>query len=119
MNTAETPENCIETVEKFVNTKYSNNKEYNPTLYQPFEFPLGHRARICNFVHELSHLKSKAKQKGIEKSQKRKHKSSFSKVSVACKKFKNQDEQEPMDLIPYSFAPLILFLVPYTLDLLP
>ena len=24
-----------------------------------------------------------------------------------------------MDLIPYSFAPLILFLVPYTLDLLP
>ena len=25
----------------------------------------------------------------------------------------------PMDLISYSFAPLILFLVPYTLDLLP
>ena len=24
-----------------------------------------------------------------------------------------------MDHIPYSFAPLILFLVPYTLDLLP
>ena len=24
-----------------------------------------------------------------------------------------------MDLIPYSFAPLVLFLVPYTLDLLP
>ena len=24
-----------------------------------------------------------------------------------------------MDLIPYSLAPLILFLVPYTLDLLP
>ena len=24
-----------------------------------------------------------------------------------------------MDLIPYSFAPLILFHVPYTLDLLP
>ena len=24
-----------------------------------------------------------------------------------------------MDLIPYSFAPLISFLVPYTLDLLP
>ena len=24
-----------------------------------------------------------------------------------------------MDLIPYSFAPLILFLVQYTLDLLP
>ena len=24
-----------------------------------------------------------------------------------------------MDLIPYSFAPLILFLIPYTLDLLP
>ena len=24
-----------------------------------------------------------------------------------------------MDLIPYSFAPLILFLVPYTLDFLP
>ena len=24
-----------------------------------------------------------------------------------------------IDLIPYSFAPLILFLVPYTLDLLP
>ena len=24
-----------------------------------------------------------------------------------------------MDLIPYSFAPLILFLVPYTLNLLP
>ena len=24
-----------------------------------------------------------------------------------------------MDLIPYSFVPLILFLVPYTLDLLP
>ena len=26
---------------------------------------------------------------------------------------------QAMDLIPYSFAPLILFLVPYTLDLLP
>ena len=26
---------------------------------------------------------------------------------------------QPMDLIPYSLAPLILFLVPYTLDLLP
>ena len=25
----------------------------------------------------------------------------------------------PMDLIPYSFAPLILFLVPYTLDFFP
>ena len=24
-----------------------------------------------------------------------------------------------MDLIPYSFAPRILFLIPYTLDLLP
>ena len=26
---------------------------------------------------------------------------------------------DAMDLIPYSFAPHILFLVPYTLDLLP
>ena len=24
-----------------------------------------------------------------------------------------------MDLIPYSFAPLVLFIIPYTLDLLP
>ena len=28
-------------------------------------------------------------------------------------------EYPAMDLIPYSFAPLILFRVPYTLDLLP
>ena len=102
MNTAETPQNCIGKVEKFVNTRYSNNKEYNPTLCQPFEFPPGHRARICNFVNELSHLKSKAKQKGIEKSQKRKHKSFCSRVSVACKKSKNEDEQELIDLTSTS-----------------
>ena len=29
------------------------------------------------------------------------------------------DEEEAMDLFPYSFAPLILFRVSYMLDLLP
>ena len=101
MKTGETPQNCIEKIERFVNARYSNNKEYNPTLCQPFEFPPGHRARICNFVNELSHLRSKAKQKIIP--QKRKHKSR-ARVSVACKKprSKNQDDQEPIDLTSSS-----------------
>lgn len=89
MNTTEIPRNCIEKVEKFVNT---NDKEYNPTLCQPFEFPPGHKIRISNFVSELNHLRAKAKQKDIEKSQKRKRKGFSSRVSVACKKSKSQDE---------------------------
>ena len=32
---------------------------------------------------------------------------------------KGKQREYPLDLIPYSFAPLILFLVPYMLDLLP
>ena len=33
--------------------------------------------------------------------------------------YRNSVDAFLMDLIHYSFAPLILFLVPYTLDLLP
>ena len=98
MNTTETPRNCIEKVETFVNIRHSNNKEYNPTLCQPFEFPPGHRSRISKFVSELNHLRAKTKEKDIEKSRKRKCKGFSSRVSVACKKSKNQDEHEPIDL---------------------
>ena len=40
-------------------------------------------------------------------------------VTCAAVKGQGNHGRPPMDLIPYSFAPLILFLVPYTLDLLP
>ena len=53
MDTSESPKNTIHKVESFINKRFSNKPEYNPTLLLPFEFPPGHRAQISNFVHEL------------------------------------------------------------------
>ena len=66
MNTSETPKNAIEKVESFINKKFSDKPEYNPTLSLPFEFPPGHRARICNFIQELKQLRENAKRKTKE-----------------------------------------------------
>lgn len=66
MDTSETPKNAIEKVESFISKKFSDKPEYNPTLSQPFEFPPGHRARICNFIQELKMLQENAKRKAID-----------------------------------------------------
>ena len=63
MDTSETPKNTIHKVESFINKRFSNKPEYNPTLLLPFEFPPGHRAQISNFVHELKKVQENAKRK--------------------------------------------------------
>ena len=81
MNTSETPKNAIEKVESFINKKFSGKPEYNPTLSQPFEFPPGHRARMCNFIRELKMLRENAKRKA-KSSKKRKISRSHAELSA-------------------------------------
>ena len=53
--------------------KFSSNVEYIPgpsVLSSPFEFPLGHRDRICHFVRELRYIeKENTKSKKLLKSE--------------------------------------------------
>ena len=65
MNTSEGPKNTIEKVESFITKRFSGKPEYNPTLSLPFEFPPGHRARICNFIQELRKLRENTKRKSV------------------------------------------------------
>ena len=84
MNTSETPKNAIEKVESFINKKFSDKPEYNPTLSLPFEFPPGHRARICNFIQELKQLRENAKRKTVanhKSSKRRKISRSYAELS--------------------------------------
>lgn len=59
MDTSEKQGNLIEKIESFIEKKYADNSEHNPFPSRPFEFPPGHRVRICNFVRELKKLREK------------------------------------------------------------
>ena len=48
--------NLISKVENYIDRKFSGNLEYmhdSSMLSSPFEFPPGHRDRICHFVREI------------------------------------------------------------------
>lgn len=50
--------NSIEIIEKFIQKKFSSRTDHNPfTSDMPFEFPPGHRVRICNVIKEIRQLK--------------------------------------------------------------
>ena len=45
------PGNSIAQIEGFIARKYNGDPRFNPTV--DFEFPPGHRIRICNFVCDI------------------------------------------------------------------
>ena len=59
MDISENPGNSIELIEKYISERYPKDPRYcnNPDsdilLAKPFEFPPGHRIRICNFICAL------------------------------------------------------------------
>ena len=60
MDTSENPGNSISKIEQYIERKFSGNTEYvhDPSLpFSPFEFPPGHRDRICHFIHEVKTIK--------------------------------------------------------------
>ena len=57
MDTSDKEHNSIDKIEKFIQLKYANSAKHNPFPSPPFEFPPGHRIRICNFVKEVKKLK--------------------------------------------------------------
>lgn len=57
MDTSDKEHNSIDKIEKFIQRKYANSAEHNPFPSPAFEFPPGHRIRICNFVKEVKKLK--------------------------------------------------------------
>ena len=58
MDTSEKPGNSIEKIEKFIQKKFAHDVDHNPCpSLVPFEFPPGHRTRICNFIKEIRQLK--------------------------------------------------------------
>ena len=56
MDISDNPGNSIELIEKYISERYPKDPRYcnNPDsdilLAKPFEFPPGHRIRICNFI---------------------------------------------------------------------
>ena len=60
---------CISTVEEYIERRHKKNSDMlppcclpEPVSSSPFEFPPGHRVRICNFIQEVKQLyKSKLK----------------------------------------------------------
>jgi len=58
MNITEKSGNSIEIIEKYIQRKYTTSKDHNPFPgTMAFEFPPGHRIRICHFVKEVRKLK--------------------------------------------------------------
>ena len=53
MDTSDKEHNSIDKIEKFIQRKYANSAAHNPFSSPTFEFPPGHRIRICNFVKEV------------------------------------------------------------------
>jgi len=54
MDISEKSGNSIEKIEKFIQKKFATSPYHNPfPAMMPFEFPPGHRLRICNFVKEV------------------------------------------------------------------
>ena len=62
MDISESTGNSINKIELYIQRKFSDNHEYihdSSMLSSPFEFPPGHRDRICHFVQEVRALKDK------------------------------------------------------------
>ena len=57
LDISDNPDNGIAKVVGFINKRFVNNPDHNPTLLVPFEFPPGHQERIRNFVKELKCLR--------------------------------------------------------------
>ena len=53
MDTSDKEHNSIDKIEKFIQRKYANSAAHNPFPSPTFEFPPGHRIRICNFMKEV------------------------------------------------------------------
>jgi len=58
MDTGDDENNSMTKIEKYIDKHYKNNPDMCPTISSsgtelPFEFPPGHRIRICNFVEEV------------------------------------------------------------------
>ena len=56
MDTSDKEHNSIDKIEKFIQRKYANSAAHNPFSSPTFEFPPGHRIRICNFVKEVERV---------------------------------------------------------------
>ena len=56
MDTSDKEHNSIDKIEKFIQRKYANSAAHNPFPSPTFEFPPGHRIRICNFVKEVERV---------------------------------------------------------------
>ena len=55
MDITDSPGNSIRGIETYIGSKFPDNEEYyhNRCISLPFEFPPGHRKRICNFINEI------------------------------------------------------------------
>ena len=80
MDTSETEGNSISTIENFIQRKYANCTKHNPFPSSPFEFPPGHRIRICNFVKEVKKLRE-ANVKRVGQDERKRSKSACNVVS--------------------------------------
>ena len=62
MDTTEGETNSISKIEKYIDSHHKSNPDMLPSYSSesfnslPFEFPPGHRVRICNFVQEIKQL---------------------------------------------------------------
>jgi len=58
MDVTDNPGNCIAKIQTYIGSKFPDNEEYyhNGHVSLPFEFPPGHRKRICNFINEVKRL---------------------------------------------------------------
>lgn len=70
MDISEKSGNSIETIEKFIQRKYATCPNHNPfPAPMVFEFPPGHRIRICHFVKEVQKLKRSHPKESTSKNQ--------------------------------------------------
>lgn len=92
MDITQEPGNSIKQIEEFIEKRYPDNPEYygyEPSAASnrlPFEFPPGHRVRICKFVEDVrTRLRQKRRSPASEKSKQK-----------TCKRLKltMQDENE-------------------------
>ena len=75
MDISDCPGNSISKVENYIDRKFSGNLEYvhdSSMLSSPFEFPPGHRDRICHFVCEIRNIDCGKDVKSKEVTKKRK-----------------------------------------------
>ena len=53
MDISSNPGNSITQIESFIGRRYKGDRRFSITPAMDFEFPPGHRLRICNFVREV------------------------------------------------------------------